>query len=76
VLGVTARGDSWVQVLDAQGQFLLSRVVVQGETVSLDGALPLKVVVGRVDQTEVSVRGKPFSMADIAQGNVARFEVK
>ena len=76
VLGVTARGDSWVQVLDAQGQLLLSRVVVQGETVSLDGALPLKVVVGRVDQTEVSVRGKPFSMADIAQGNVARFEVK
>jgi cytoskeleton protein RodZ len=76
VLGVTARGDSWVQVLDAQGQLLLSSVVVQGETVSLDGALPLKVVVGRVDQTEVSVRGKPFSMADIAQGNVARFEVK
>ena len=76
VLGVTARGDSWVQVLDAQGQLLLSRVVLKGETVSLDGALPLKVVVGRVDQTEVSVRGKPFSMADIAQGNVARFEVK
>ena len=76
VLGVTARGDSWVQVLDGQGQLLLSRVVLKGETVSLDGALPLKVVVGRVDQTEVSVRGKPFSMADIAQGNVARFEVK
>ena len=25
--------------------------------------------------TEVVVRGKPYSMADIAQGNVARFEV-
>ena len=75
MLGFNARGDSWIQVLDAQGQVLLSRVVVKGETVSLDGALPLKVVVGRVDQTEVVVRGKPYSMADIAQGNVARFEV-
>jgi cytoskeleton protein RodZ len=76
VLGLTARADSWIQVADAQGQLILSRVVNKGETVKLDGALPLKVVIGRADQTEVSVRGKPFSMADIAQGNVARFEVK
>ena len=76
MLGLTARGDSWVQVLDAQGHILLSRVVLKGEKLSLDGALPLKVVVGRVDQTEVSVRGKPYSMADVAQSNVARFEVK
>ena len=76
VLGLTAKGDSWIQVADAQGQLLLSRVVNKGETVTLDGALPLKVVIGRVDATEVSVRGKPFSMADIVQGNVARFEVK
>ena len=76
VLGLSAKGDSWIQVADAQGQLLLSRVVNKGETVTLDGALPLKVVIGRVDATEVSVRGKPFSMADIAQGNVARFEVK
>lgn len=76
VLGLTARADSWIQVADAQGQLILSRVVNKGETVKLDGALPLKVVIGRADQTEVSVRGKPFSMTDIAQGNVARFEVK
>lgn len=76
VLGLTARADSWIQVADAQGHLILSRVVNKGETVKLDGALPLKVVIGRADQTEVSVRGKPFSMTDIAQGNVARFEVK
>ena len=76
VLGLTARADSWIQVADAQGQLILSRVVNKGETVKLDGALPLKVVIGRADQTEVLVRGKPFSMTDIAQGNVARFEVK
>lgn len=76
VLALRTSGDSWIQVLDAQGQTLLSRVVLKGENLSLGGALPMSVVVGRVDMTEVSVRGQPFSMANIAQGNVARFEVK
>lgn len=76
VLGLRTKGDSWIQVLDAQGQMLLSRVVLKGEQLSLGGALPMSVVIGRVDMTEVSVRGQPFSMAEIAQGNVARFEVK
>jgi cytoskeleton protein RodZ len=44
VLGLTARADSWIQVADAQGHLILSRVVNKGETVKLDGALPLKAV--------------------------------
>ena len=76
VLGLRTKGDSWIQVLDARGQLLLSRVVLKGEQLNLGGALPLSVVIGRVDMTEVSVRGQAFSMAEIAQGNVARFEVK
>lgn len=76
VLAFHARLDGWVQVADAQGQLVLSRVLKKGEKVTLASVPPLKVVVGRVDGIEVLVRGKPYAMADVVQGNVARFEVK
>ena len=37
---------------------------------------PLSIVVGRVDATDVEVRGQPFSLVSVAKDNVARFEVK
>ena len=40
------------------------------------GVLPLSVVVGRADLTDVELRGKPYDLTAITQNNVARFEVK
>lgn len=71
-----ARGPSWVEVTDSQGVVQLRRTLVAGETVGAGGALPLSVVIGRVDAMEVQVRGKPFSLDAVARENVARFEVK
>lgn len=76
VLAFKARGTSWVEVTDAQGVVQLRRTLMAGETVGVSGALPLSVVVGRADATEVMVRGKPFSLETVARENVARFEVK
>jgi len=76
VLAFKARGTSWVEVTDAQGVVQLRRTLVTGETVGVSGALPLSVVVGRADVTDVMVRGKPFSLETVARENVARFEVK
>lgn len=76
VLAFKARGPSWVEVTDAQGVVQLRRTLVTGETVGVSGALPLAVVVGRADVTEVQVRGKPFSLETVTRENVARFEVK
>ena len=47
-----------------------------GESAAASGPLPLSVVIGRADATEVEVRGKAFSLDKIAKDNVARFEVK
>lgn len=71
-----AKGTAWVQVTDAKGIQLLSRTLQSGEAVGVTGALPLSVVVGRVDLTSVEMRGKPYDLSAIAQNNVARFEVK
>jgi cytoskeleton protein RodZ len=76
ILLLRARSESWVQVRDAAGAMVLQRNLVAAESVSVSGALPLSVVVGRADVTEVFVRGKPFELGAVSRENVARFEVK
>lgn len=76
VLVFKARSTSWVEVTDAQGVVQLRRTLTPNETVGVSGALPLAVVIGRADATEVQVRGKPFSLEAVTRDNVARFEVK
>lgn len=70
------RGASWVEVADARGIIQLRKTLAAGESVSASGELPLSVVVGRADVTEVLVRGQQFSLDGISKENVARFEVK
>ena len=76
VLVLRARSESWVQVRDSTGVSVLQRSLAAGESVSVAGRLPLSVVVGRADATEVLVRGKPFDLTAVSRENVARFEVK
>ena len=76
VLVLRARSESWVQVRDSTGVSVLQRSLAAGESVSVAGQLPLSVVVGRADATEVLVRGKPFDLTAVSRENVARFEVK
>ncbi len=76
-LAFRARGQSWVQVRDATGAVVFQRTLALGESASASSsALPLSVVVGRADATEVFVRGAPLDIATLARENVARFEVK
>lgn len=71
-----AQGLSWVAVTDAKGVVLLRKTLAAGETASADGALPLWVVVGRADKTEVQVRGQPLKLEPSGPENVARFKVQ
>ena len=71
-----ASGETWVEVVDAKGQTVLRRTLLAGESVASNGAVPLRVTIGRADQTQVSVRGKTFELADKVRDNVAKFEVR
>lgn len=75
-LVLRARSESWVQVRDSAGTVALQRNLAAGESVSVAGQMPLAVVIGRADVTEVFVRGKPFDLTPVSRENVARFEVK
>ncbi len=71
-----AKGLTWVEVIDARGQVTLRRTLQAGEAAGASGAPPLRVTVGRADQTQVLVRGKPFEDEARVRDNVLRFEVK
>ena len=76
VLEFRATDESWVQVRDASGAVTFQRSLAAGEAAMAPGRPPLSVVVGKVNATQVFVRGAPFDLAAVARENVARFEVK
>ncbi|MFT3814743.1 MAG: DUF4115 domain-containing protein [Acidovorax sp.] len=76
IIEFRASAESWVQVRDATGAVTFQRSLQPGETAQATGKPPLAVVVGKVDVTAVSVRGKPFDLKAVSRDNVARFEVK
>jgi cytoskeleton protein RodZ len=76
IIEFRASAESWVQVRDATGAVTFQRSLQAGETAQAPGKPPLAVVVGKVDVTAVSVRGKPFDLKAVSRDNVARFEVK
>lgn len=71
-----ASGETWVEVKNAAGSTVFKKLIKAGETAGASGTLPLTVIVGRADVTQVEVRGKSIDLALIAKSNVARFEVK
>ena len=76
LLQLQAVATSWIEVIDAHGQPLLSRLVQPGENVALDGALPLKVKIGNAADTRLVFRGQPLELAPFTRDNLARLELK
>jgi cytoskeleton protein RodZ len=76
LLQLHAVADSWVEVHDAQAQVLLSRNIPAGESVALDGVMPLRVKIGNARATEVIFRGRQLDLAPNTRDNVARLELK
>lgn len=75
-LHVKATEASWIEVVDARSQVLVSRMLQPGETVVLDGAMPFRLKVGNAAGTEVAFRGQAIDLVSVTTGNVARLELK
>ena len=74
VLRTTAA--SWVEARDADGRTLVARMMMPGEVVGLDGTMPLRLKVGNVSGTQLSLRGAAIDLAPFTRDNVARVELK
>ena len=76
VLQLRPNAQSWIEVTDARGAALISRLVEPGEAVGLDGTPPFKLKIGNAGATQVVFRGKPVELTPYVRDNVARFELK
>jgi cytoskeleton protein RodZ len=77
VVVFSATGETWVEVRDAGGKITLQRTLQAGEQAGAVGRVPLTVIVGRANLTQVTVRGKAFDLAPVSSKDaVARFQVK
>lgn len=74
ILSVTS--DSWVDVTDGEGVKRVSRIVRNGETLSMGGVAPWSVKIGNAGGVKVTLRGEPIELAAFTRNNVARLELK
>ena len=76
LLQVQTSAASWVDISDARGVSLISRLVKAGEAVGVDGTPPFKVRIGNVAGTRLAYRGQPVELAAATRDNIARLELK
>ena len=68
--------DSWIEVVDGDGNTRLSRIVRAGESMAMGGVAPWRVRIGHVGGVKVTLRGQPVDLTPFARNNVARLELK
>lgn len=76
LLQLSSSEASWVDVRDARGNVLLSRTVQPGESVGLNGSLPIRLTIGNAAGTKVLFRGQPVDLMARTRENVARVELQ
>ena len=67
---------SWIEVRDAGNAVMLSRTLQPGETVGLDGAMPMRVRVGVASALELSLRGEPVDLKPYTRDTSATVVLK
>ena len=75
-LQLKASAASWVEVVDGESKVLVSRLLLTGEVLVLNGAAPFKLTIGNAAATEVAFQGQPVNLAASTLANVARLELK
>jgi cytoskeleton protein RodZ len=70
------RGESWVEVRDAQGRIVLSRLNAAGSEAEVAGRPPLTVVVGNAPEVQVLSDDRNFPLEPHTKVAVARFTVE
>ena len=76
LLQIRVSQTSWIEVQDGRGPVLLSRSVQPGESLNLDGTLPLRLKIGNAAATQLVFRGRPVDLTATTRDNVARLELK
>lgn len=70
------KAESWVEVRDAQGTVLFSRLNARGSEAEVAGRPPLSVVVGNAPEVDATYEGREFPLEPHTKVAVARFTLE
>ncbi len=68
-------GQSWMEIRDARGRRLLFELVTEFGERRITGEPPFELVVGDVDNVDVSYRGQAVDLKQYSRQGMARFEL-
>ncbi|WP_172197465.1 RodZ domain-containing protein [Niveibacterium sp. COAC-50] len=68
--------DAWVEVRDASGSVVFSRLSKAGSTQTVQGTAPFALVIGNAPNVKVEYNGRPVDLAPYTKVSVARLSVK
>lgn len=75
-LKMVFEGDSWVEVRDATGKSLLSKLNPAGTNQVLQGTPPFSLIVGNAGKVKLSWRGKDVDLKPYTKVDVARLSLQ
>jgi cytoskeleton protein RodZ len=70
------QGDSWVEVVDANGRTLVSHRYGAGEEQDISGRAPFSIVIGNATVTRMAYNGVDFDLTPHTRVAVARLNLK
>ena len=73
---IRVTAPTWVELRDGSGRLLWARTLDAGEAASLDGPLPLRLVVGNASAASLNFNGRPVDLRPWTRDNMARVEIK
>jgi cytoskeleton protein RodZ len=76
VLRFRFHGDSWVEIRDAKGKVLLSRLNAAGSEAEVTGKPPFNVIVGNAPEVRLYYNDREFDLEPHTKVAVARFTVE
>ena len=71
-VGIELDGDCWIKLTDANGKTLIDGLRSPGQTISVQGKAPFKLVLGAPQTVSLTFNGQAVSLADFPSGRVAR----
>ena len=75
-LELRVKAPSWIEVQDASGKIVFSRILHPGpEPVAIGGVEPLRLKIGNAFATEVKYRGRAVDLTASTRDNVARLDL-
>ncbi len=72
VLNIRTSADTWVEILDAEGEHLEMDLIRAGESREYHADSPLQILIGRASAVQLRMDGEEVDLAPHTRGNVAR----